>query len=355
MANFGHGGNAQIISRKMDINFEDIIDFSANINPLGMPKSVKNAIIENLNLIEKYPDISYFDLKKSISKFENIKEEDILLGNGAAEVIFSVVRAVNPKNSLIMAPTFSEYEEAVVSLGGNIKYYYLYEENDFKIQDDILDYINNELDLIFICNPNNPTGVLTSKELLLKILIKSKKNNTKILIDESFLDFINDNLTMIDYINEYDNLIIVKSLTKFFALPGLRIGYGLSSNKKLKERIHEVSTAWNINILAEVATKSGLLDERYIKETIEFINTEKDYLYNELCKIEELKVFKPSVNFIFIKVNKDLDLKEELLNYNILIRSCSNYKGITNEYYRVAVRTHEENMKLIENLYKVLK
>ncbi|MBE6071185.1 MAG: threonine-phosphate decarboxylase [Clostridium butyricum] len=355
MANFGHGGNAQIISRKMNINFEDIIDFSANINPLGIPKSIKSAIIENLNLIEKYPDISYFDLKKSISKFENIKEEYILLGNGAAEVIFSVVRAINPKNSLIMAPTFSEYEEAVASVGGNIRYYYLKEENDFKIQDDILECINNELDLIFICNPNNPTGVLTSKELLLKILIKAKKNNVKVLIDESFLDFIKDGLTMICYLNAYDNLIIVKSLTKFFALPGLRIGYGLSSNGKLKERTEEISPAWNINILAEVATKSALLDEKYIKETIKFINAEKDYLYNELNKIKELKVFKSSANFIFIKVNKYLDLKEKLLNFNILIRSCSNYKGLNNKYYRLAVRTHEENKKLIENLHKVLK
>ena len=159
---------------------------------------------------------------------------------------------------------------------------------------------------------------------------------------------------MINYINEYDNLIIVKSLTKFFALPGLRIGYALTSNKMLKEKIFEVSPAWNINILAEIATKSALIDTRYIKNTKEFIDKEKDYLYEELTKIKRLKVFKPSVNFIFIKVKGDLDLKEELLKFKILIRSCSNYNGLNNKYYRFAVRTHEENIKLIESLQEIL-
>ena len=169
MASFGHGGNAKIISREKNIDFKEIIDFSANINPLGIPDSVRSAIVENIRLIEKYPDISYFELKECISKFEDIRKENILLGNGASEVLFSIVRAINPNKSLIMAPTFSEYEEAVNSVGGSIGYYYLKEEYAFKIQDDILEFIDNTLDLIFICNPNNPTGVLTDKELLFKI------------------------------------------------------------------------------------------------------------------------------------------------------------------------------------------
>ncbi len=355
MASFGHGGNAKIISREKNIDFKEIIDFSANINPLGIPKSVRSAIVENINLIEKYPDISYVELKECISKFENIRKENILLGNGAAEVLFSIVRAINPKKSLIMAPTFSEYEEAVNSVGGSIFYYYLKEEYKFKIQYDVLECIDDTLDLIFICNPNNPTGVLTDKEMILKILIKAKEHNVKLLIDESFLDFIEEKLTVINYINEYDNLIIVKSLTKFFALPGLRIGYAVTSNDQLKEMIQEVSPAWNINVLAEVATKSALIDEKYIRDTREFINKEKEYLYGELIKIKNLKIYKPSVNFIFIKVKEDLDLQEELLKFKILIRSCSNYIGLNSRYYRLAVRTHEENFKLIESFHKIFK
>jgi L-threonine-O-3-phosphate decarboxylase len=350
MASFGHGGNVKEISRANKIAYDKIIDFSANINPFGMPPSVKKAIIENLNEAEKYPDITYFELKSSISEFEKIKIENLILGNGAAEVLFNVVRGINPKNTLILSPTFSEYEEATKAINGKIIYYKLKEENKFCIQEDILDYLKNDLDLMFICNPNNPTGVITERSVLIKILDKAKKNNVIVLIDESFLDFINENLSMISYINEYENLIIIKSLTKFFALPGIRIGYAICSNIKLIEQVEVISPAWNINIFAEVATKAGLKDSKYIKESIKFINDEKAYLYLELKKINEIKVYKPTVNFILFKTLIKLDIKEELLKHNILIRSCSNYKGLDNNYYRIAVRTHEENLILIKSL-----
>ncbi len=285
MASFGHGGNAKEISRTNKLEYNKIIDFSANINPLGMPSSVKKAIVENLDEAEKYPDITYFELKSVISEFENISMENLILGNGAAEVLFNVVRGINPKNSLILAPTFSEYEEAIKAINGNIIYYKLKEENKFYIKEDILDYINNDLDLMFICNPNNPTGVVTEKNLLIKILDKARKNNVIVLLDESFLDFIKENLSMIPYINEYENLIIIKSLTKFFALPGIRIGYGICGNIELIEKVEFISPAWNINIFAEIATKTGVKDENYIEESIKFINDEKDYLYMELKKI----------------------------------------------------------------------
>lgn len=353
MANFGHGGNAKEISRENKLEYNKIIDFSANINPLGMPGSVKKAIINGLEEIEKYPDITYFELKKVISEFENINAENIILGNGAAESLFNVVRGINPRNSLILAPTFSEYEEAVRAINGEIIYYKLKEENNFHIQEDILNYINKKLDLIFICNPNNPTGVITSKDLLLKILIKAKNNKTIVIIDESFLDFIKEDLSMIQYIKEYDNLIIIKSLTKFFALPGLRIGYAICDNASLKDKLERISPAWNINTLAEIATKVGLKDERYITETIKYIENEKEYLYKELTKIKELKVYEPSVNFILLKTLVNINLKDKLLKNNILIRSCDNYEELDVNYYRIAIRSHEENLILKKNLMDI--
>lgn len=353
MASFGHGGNAKEISRNNKIDYDKILDFSANINPLGMPSCVKKAIIEGLDEAQKYPDITYFELKCAIGEFENINRENLILGNGAAEVLFNVVRGINPKNTLILAPTFSEYEEATKAINGNIIYYKLKEENDFHIQEDILDSINVDLNLIFICNPNNPTGVITSKDLLVRILIKAKKNKVIVVIDESFLDFVEGNLSMISYINEYENLIIIKSLTKFFALPGIRIGYGICGNISLKEKIEIISPAWNINIFAEIATKTGIKDENYIKTSINFIKDEKKYLYDELKEINGLKVYEPSVNFILLKTLIKIDLKNELLKNNILIRSCSNYEGLDNSYYRIAVRTHEENSQLIKNIKKI--
>jgi threonine-phosphate decarboxylase len=353
MASFGHGGNAKEISRRNNIAYDKIIDFSANINPLGMPKSVKKAIIENLNEAEKYPDITYYELKSEISRFEKITSNNLLLGNGAAEVLFNVVRGINPTNSLILAPTFSEYEEAVKAINGNINYYKLKEENQFHIQEDILNYINKDLNLLFICNPNNPTGVITEKELLFRLLEKAEKNNVFVVIDESFLDFINEDLSMIKYIIEYENLIIIKSLTKFFALPGIRIGYGICGNIELIKRVESISPAWNINIFAEIATKAGLKDENYIKSSVKYIDDEKDYLYRELKKVNKLKVYEPSVNFILLQTLTKINLQEELLKYNILIRSCSNYNGLGSNYYRVAVRSHEENSILIKSFVDI--
>jgi L-threonine-O-3-phosphate decarboxylase len=356
MASFGHGGNAKEISRKNKIDYDKIIDFSANINPLGMPSSVKKAIIEGINEIEKYPDITYLELKSAIEDFENINKENLILGNGAAEVLFNVVRGINPKNALILAPTFSEYEEAAKAINSNIIYYRLQEEKRFYIGEDILDYINSDLDLIFICNPNNPTGVTTEKDLLKKILVKAEKNNVMLIIDESFLDFKEEDFSMIHYVNQYENLIIIKSLTKFFALPGIRIGYAVCSNLFLRKKIENISPAWNINILAEIATKTALKEKNYIKKSIRFIDHEKKYLYNEIKEIKGIKVYEPSVNFILLKTLVKIDLKNELLKNNILIRSCNNYIGLDNNYYRIAVRNHEENSLLIKsmrNLFEV--
>ena len=395
MADFGHGGNAKEISRSRGIAYENIIDFSANINPMGMPESAKEAIINNLDAIEKYPDITYFELKNSIKDFENskihekqlkIENEEIILGNGAAEVLFNVVKAIEPKNVLIPAPTFSEYEEAVNAVKGNVNLYYLKEYNQFRIQDDILDHINSNLDLIFICNPNNPTGVVTHRDILKKILDKSLKNNVYVVIDESFLDFIKEDYSMITYLKSYTNLIIIKSLTKFFAIPGMRAGYGLSANKSFLDKVNRITPAWNINILAEEAVKSALKDDKYIKASIDFMEKEKDYMYNELKGIKGIKVFKPSVNFIFFKLNfkndseieadnekksdeimshnlswheykedsAHIDLKDILIEKNILIRSCSNYHGLNNSYYRIAVRNHKENTSIINVLKQIL-
>ena len=173
-------------------------------------------------------------------------------------------------------------------------------------------------------------------------------------MDESFLDFIDDDFSLISCIEEYKNLIIIKSLTKFFALPGLRIGYGLSSNKELCEKISKMFPAWNINILADISARVCLKDEKYIAETIDFMEKERIYLYNELKKVNYLKVYEPSVNFIFFKINKSMELKKELLKRNILIRSCSNYRGLDERYFRIAVKGHEENIKIINALNSII-
>lgn len=357
MSKVVHGGNIDELSRKYNLNKEELIDFSANINPIGVNKNVKMELIRAIDKIERYPDITYYDLKSSISKFEDIEVKDLTLGNGAAEVIFNLVRALKPRKVLIPAPTFGEYEEAVLSINGSIEYYYLGENNNWNISEEILNYINEDIDMIFICNPNNPTGNLTNKDTILSIAKKALKTSTIVVIDESFLDFVkeNNNYTAVDLLSDYKNIFILKSMTKFFAIPGIRIGYGISKNQDVIRKIDDISVPWNVNIMAERASIVALEEKDYIDDTIAYIEKEKDFLFNELSKIEKIKVFKPSVNFIMFKTLEFIDLKEKMLSENIIIRSCSNYKGLDRNYYRIAVRTRKENEKLISTLKNIIK
>lgn len=352
-----HGGNIDELSRKYNLDKEKLIDFSANINPLGVNEKVKKAIIDALDKVEKYPDITYHNLKSTISAFEDIQYNNLVLGNGAAEVIFNLVRAVNPKKVLIPVPTFSEYEEASLSVNSSIEYYYLKEENNWAIESDILKFINEDIDIVFICNPNNPTGVITKKEILLRIIEKAKKAKTIVAIDESFLDFIRDShkYSLVSLLKDYDNIFIIKSLTKLFAIPGIRIGYGMTSNIDIINKIQAISVPWNVNIIAEVSAINSLNDKEFIAKSIIYVEEEKAYLFKELCEFDDIKVFNPSVNFIMFKLGKNIDLKYELMKRNIIIRSCDNYNGLDESYYRIAVRTREENIKLISTLKNILK
>lgn len=344
-----HGGNIEEIGRKYKIAPEEIIDFSANINPLGLNERVKETMISAINLIERYPDITYYKLKHTICSYEGINLSNLFVGNGAAEVIFNIVRGLKPNKVLLPAPTFSEYEEAVASVDGTIKYHYLKENNEFAPDESFIDSIDEDIDLIFICNPNNPTGVLVKTEFIERVLIKAKKCGAKVVVDESFLDFVKEKekYSAIDLINNYHNLIIVKSLTKFFAMPGIRIGYGISANEELIAKINKVSVPWAVNTVASEGVGAGLKEMQYIKETIEYVEEQREVLYEELKKLKFIKVFKPSVNFIMFKTLKNIELKEELISKGILIRSCANYPGLSENFYRVAVRTAEENEKLI--------
>lgn len=349
----GHGGNVEEIKRNYKIA-EKIYDFSANINPLGINKKVKNEMIKALDKIESYPDITYHDLKQEIKRFEEVKYENIILGNGAAEVIFNISRGLKPKKALLMAPTFSEYEDSLRSIDCKVEYYNM--DKDFLIKEDFLEKMTKEIDIVFICNPNNPTGKLTSKNLLLDILKKGIETDTTIVVDESFLDFLENKneYSLVKNIEEYRNLIIVKSLTKFFAFPGIRLGYGLTKNKEYIEKINKVSIAWNVNTVALYGGVQALKEEAYMKASREYLKEEKEFLLEALQKFEELELYSGSVNYIFFKVRIDIDLKRVLLKKNVLIRSCENYINLEKGYYRIAVRTREENKILIEALEQIL-
>ena len=357
MSNFGHGGNVEEIARSLNINLRDLIDFSANINPLGLNETIKETMINSLHKIIKYPDITYYEARKAISNHEKWDINDIALGNGAAEIIFNVVRAIKPKRALIPSPTFSEYEIACRSVDCEILHYILKDTDKFNITDDFLESINDEIDLIFICNPNNPTGVLTKNTFIEKVAKKAKEHNCFVILDESFLDFVKngEKYSINNLIEANDNLILIKSATKFFAIPGIRIGYGYFKNEKLKKSLDKITISWSINTLASEAIKVAFLQKEYIENTMDFVEREKDYLFKKFLEFKKLKPLKPSVNFMMFKfLDENINLYEELLKKKIIIRRCSNYEGLDNSFYRVAVRNREENEILIKALEEIL-
>lgn len=322
------------------------LDFSANINPLGMPKGVKKLLIEKINSFSNYPDINCNELKDSVSIFENVLRDYILFGNGAADLIFKLVFAIKPKKALLLSPTFSEYEMALKNVDCEINHYPLSPLNDFKLETSILEKIS-ENSIVFICNPNNPTGMVIEKSLVLEIAKKCLLKNSILVIDECFMDFVSDNekYSFKEHISEFNNVIILKAFTKFFALAGLRLGYCICSNKILLENINSQGQPWSVSSPAQIAGVYALKEKDYIKNSVSLISKERQYLENQLIKLG-FKVFKSYTNFILFKT-KQTDIYQLLLANGILIRKCENFSGLDKTYFRIAVKNHSDNKKLI--------
>ncbi len=330
-----------------------ILDFSANCNPYGMPKGVKEAVIKALDQAECYPDVKCEALRRALATEEKVAEEKIICGNGAADLIFGLALAKKPKKALLLAPTFAEYEQALRSVGCEIVYMPLSEQKEFIPQDDFIEAITEDIDMVFFCNPNNPTGILVNKEYLEKILQQCKKFNTFLVLDECFIDFIDqpEAYTMKEYLEIYSNFFLLKAFTKKYAMAGIRLGYGLCSDKDTLENMQAVMQPWNVSVLAQEAGIAALKEKKYLKETLDKIKTEKEWLLGKLKKMQ-LFCYPSKANYIFFK--GPLGLKEKCLAEGIAIRDCSNYPYLEEGFYRIAVRRREENQKLIETLEYIL-
>ena len=333
-----HGGDIYTSNIKLD--------FSANTTPLGTPQAVKNAIIRAAENIYAYPDPYCRKLKGAIAQYETVKSEYIICSNGAAELIFSFALAVKPKTALIISPTFCEYENALNMVGSQISYYNLKEEDNFILTNDILNYINGNYDVIFICNPNNPTGNLYGKNLISDISKKCKKTNTILFLDECFIDLTDNHRenSMTDIIPNNDCLFILKAFTKNFGMAGVRLGYGISSNNSLLNNISQTSQAWNVSTIAQEAGCAAVLCTDYLNKVRNLIKTERVFLKKELENLG-ITVFDGNANFLLFK--SDTDLFNKLMKKEILIRGCCNFRGLNANFYRCAIKTHEENIALL--------
>ena len=273
--------------------------------------------------------------------------EEILCGNGAAELFFAAVQAVCPQKALVIAPSFSEYEEALRSVGAEVEYYYLCEEDNFQIREDYVDKLSEEIDMIFLCNPNNPTGQTIDRDMLIKILDRCKKRNIVVVLDECFLEFLDEpnRYEMSDLRGEYPNLLIIKAFTKIFSMPGLRLGYAISSNQDILEEMSWKLQQWNVSVPAQMAGVAALENPKeYIRQTREYVSGQREYMRN-IMKMMGYVVFASKANYLFFKGRPGLE--KEALEAGFLIRDCQNYEGLSEGFYRIAVRTKEENERLI--------
>lgn len=382
-----HGGNIYKVFREK--NIKEILDYSSNINPYGIPDSLKKRITKNLEILERYPDPDYIELRQKLVHLNKVDVPNIILGNGATEIIFLFMKVINPKKILIAAPTFGEYERAVKatervedsSILGNsnkkkydeksfgkqkieIEYFELKESDDFKLN---IGNLKNELakkyDLLIICNPNNPTGKFLKLSETEQILKECNKYNTKLFIDEAFIDFLEDGMkeSIINTKENKQNLFVTRAFTKFFAIPGLRLGYGIYFDKNLEKGISEKKEPWSVNNIAEIAGLTVLDDTEYIEKTLKWIKEEKIYMYEKLNEINGIKPYKTEVNFITVKIDEKLFseglnvkiLREKMLEQGILIRDASNFNFLDERFFRLAIKDRKNNDRVIETLKKI--
>ncbi|MBC7076175.1 MAG: threonine-phosphate decarboxylase [Syntrophomonadaceae bacterium] len=355
-----HGGNVLEACIRYGFDPEDVIDFSASLSPLGIPAGVMQALQASLAAIQHYPDPECLFFRQAVASELGVGMENILAGNGAAEIIYLIVRLLLPHCALVPSPSFTEYEYAVYSAGGKIRFFPLH-ELDYQFVLPVESFCRSipGTDIVFLCNPNNPTGTLVEREEMLEILRVCKKHDSMLVLDEAFLDFVDDGegYSLVDMVPKYDNLLILKSMTKTYSLPGLRIGYAVGS-KKLIRQMDKLRDPWSVNSLAQVAGTAALQEKEYLYQVKKVVRRERKFLYEEIKKQSQLKPYPPTANFLLVCIGQKGFtagwLREMLARRGLLIRDCASFTGMGPYYFRVAVRTHPENLRLLQGLKEVL-
>ena len=340
-----HGGNIYKTGYELD--------FSANINPLGIPQRVLEAALEGVRRSIAYPDPDQTALRREIARRDGVDIRQVICGNGAAELIFLLCDAKKPAKALLLSPGFAEYEAALCKAGSEIVYYPCREEDAFAVKEDYLDCLTDDLDMLFLCVPNNPTGHMISRELLEKILAVCDRKDILMVVDECFIGLTDegDALSMAGDLERSANLFILRAFTKLYGMAGLRLGYGLCADERLLERMRGACQPWNVSIPAQMAGTAALRELDFEERSRALIGKQRAFLVEGLKRLG-LTVYPPGANFIFFR--GPLDLGEKCAGKGILIRDCSNYRGLEKGYWRIAVRTREENRRLLAVFEEVL-
>lgn len=356
-----HGSDLEKIEKIYGIAKEEIVSFSANVNPLGLSGKLKKSLSDHLDVITGYPDREYTSLRKTIAAYCDTDYENIIVGNGSTELISLFIQIEHPGKALIVGPTYSEYEREVSLGGGTSLYFPLKEKDDFVLDyDDLISQLNESIDVLIICNPNNPTSSCISRKTMRSILDVCKQNDIFVMVDETYIEFTHDygEVNSIPLTRYYNNIIILRGISKFFAAPGLRLGYGITGNADLIKSINSRKNPWTINSLAEAAGRLMFTDNEYIAATKELISSERIRITGSLRNIKGLKVYEPSANFVLVKIlsdtiNADI-LFDACIREKMMIRNCCTFPFLDNKYFRICFMSPEMNDKLVSVISRVM-
>ena len=327
------------------------IDFSVNVNPLGMPKSVEDALVQAVRESAAYPDIRADELRKCTAKQLGVPEKSLLFGNGASELFLAIVHALSPKKTVIPVPSFYGYEYAAGATGGVIEFVQLSEEKGFCLDEQILAHLDETVDILFLANPNNPVGNLINAELLYRIMCYCRERGIIVVLDECFVELCDEAVSALSWREKFPNLLIVRAFTKTYAIPGVRLGYLVGTDSMLLEQISRQLPEWNLSTFAQRAGCAACSELSYVEEAKRQIAVERHFLAEGLRALG-LTVYDGAANFVLLKSGHPL--YDRLLERHILIRDCSNYRGLEKGYYRIAVKSHSENEELLEEIGEIV-
>lgn len=356
-----HGSDIEKIETCYGIAKEEITSFSANVNPLGISYRLKEELPAHLDAITRYPDREYTALRKCLAEYVHTDYQKILVGNGSTEFISLVMQMIRPSKALIVGPTYSEYEHEISLVNGRTHYFRLQEEKEFALDIDALKHaLTTDVDLLVLCNPNNPTSSRIDSSAMRTILDTCKENGIFVMVDETYVEFTPnaEEITSIPLTDFYNNIIILRGISKFFAAPGLRLGYAVCGNRKFLRELDSRKNPWTINSLAAVAGEIMFRDTKYIQDTYALIDAERKRICRILDNCDALTYYPPMANFILLKINKEgvtsQDLFDAAIRKGLMIRDCSTFPFLDQKYIRFCFMKPEDNDRLLAVLMERL-
>lgn len=356
-----HGSDLEKVEQLYGIRREDIHPFASNVNPLGLSPVMKQALREHLDVLTDYPDRDYKKLKEAISAYTGVEPAHILPGSGSTELIVTFIHTIKPKKTIVIEPTYSEYKRDLKEIKSEIIDFFLKEETGFRLNiKDLIAQIDDSVDMVILCNPNNPTSVCVTANEIQELAEHCKTTSTFVLIDETYVEFVKEvaSVTAMPLVKDYNNLLVIRGVSKFFASPGLRLGYGCSSNMKLFRYIIRHGNPWSINSIAAYAGTVMFTDTEYINRTRELISLEQNLVCSALRSRKTIQVFPPAANFVLVKILKDNLTSSQVFEYcikkGLMIRDCISFPGLGNQYIRFCFLNPEEDDQLVNTLLEIL-